>query len=342
MQMTSQKPGAWRAMASGAGVVLRRQRVLWWLFLANFITGVIAVLPVRLTLGRLLDHSLASQSLVDHFDLSAYLEVISSPQFSFGIFKNLSLLTSVIFVSIVLFAEAGVIQEFRQAAGLKGPARGQTGGEFFQACGAFLGRMARLLLWSLAPLAVLVLLFMAVLTAIQPIVDNSPSETTGIKLTLGSALILFLLFAAVRVWVSMAQIEMVAKGERVTRRILFGSARRLALGNFGKLYAIQFVTAIALLGVTVMGLVVWVKLVPPASVGLAFVVSELTLLLMLACRLWQQASLVIWYERWASLQPTPVEQPLSQPHEEVIVAATAPQDAPTAVDGSDGKPTEPA
>jgi hypothetical protein len=319
MQMTSQKPGAWRAMASGAGVVLRRQRVLWWLFLANFITGVIAVLPVRLTLGRLLDHSLASQSLADHFDLSAYLEVISSPQFSFGIFKNLSLLTSVIFVAIVLFAEAGVIQEFRQAAGLKGPARGQTGGEFFQACGAFLGRMARLLLWSLAPLAVLVLLFIGVLAGIvPPIADNSPSETTGIKLTLGSALILFLLFAAVRVWVSMAQIEMVAKGERVTRRILFGSARRLALGNFGKLYAIQFVTAIALLGVTVMGLVVWVKFVPPASVGLAFVVSELTLLLMLACRLWQQASLVVWYERWVSLQPVPpVQQPLSQPHEEV-------------------------
>ena len=87
MQTTGEKPGAWRAMSSGIGLVFQRQRILWWLFLANFVLGVIAVLPVRLTLGHLLDHSLASRSLADHFDLSAYMEVLNSPQFSFGIFR---------------------------------------------------------------------------------------------------------------------------------------------------------------------------------------------------------------------------------------------------------------
>ena len=77
MQTGGKKPGAWRAMVSGAGLVFQRQRVLWWLFLVNFVLGVIAVLPVRLTLGRLLDHSLASRPLADHFDLSTWFEMPS-------------------------------------------------------------------------------------------------------------------------------------------------------------------------------------------------------------------------------------------------------------------------
>ncbi len=325
MQTAGKKPGAWSAMAGGAWLVLRQQRVLWWLFLANFALGVIAVLPVHLTLGNLLNHSMASRPLADHFDLGAYIELISSPQFSFGIFRNLSLLTSLAFAFIVLFAEPGVIQEFRHAAGVNGPSRWQTAGEFFGACGEFLARMVRLLLWSLILLVAFVLYFFLV----SIIVPNSiSSEISGPRLALWLdllfLLLLFLPFVAVRLWVSMAEIDLVASEEQKAHRTLFGAARRLTFGNFGKLYAIQLVTAIATVAVTLVGLTIWVKFVPPSAVVWAFIVSETTLLLLLACRLWQRASLVIWYERWISLQPKPVEQSLPLLHQETTALPSDP------------------
>src|SRR5258708_7923051 len=210
METAGKKPGAWSAMAHGVGLVIRRQRVLWWLFLVNFVLGVIAVLPVHLTLGDLLNHSLASRSMADHFDLSAYIELVSSPQFNFGIFRSLSLFTSLVFAFIVLFAEPGVIQEYRHAAGANAPSRRQTAGEFFGACGEFLARMVRLLLWSLILLFVLVVYF-ALASIIVP--NSISSEMSGPKLAVEMdllfLLLLFLPFAAMRLWISMAEIELV-------------------------------------------------------------------------------------------------------------------------------------
>jgi uncharacterized membrane protein len=318
-------------MAFGMGLVLRRQRVLWWLFLVNLFLGFVAVLPVRLTLGHLLDHSLASRSLADHFDLSAFIEVLSSPQFNFGIFRSLSLLTSVAFALIVLFAEPGVIQEFRCGAGVNAPARGQTAGEFFGACGTYLLRMVRLLLWSILPLAVFALAFASAELIVAFVNEQGASEIIGFNLELLFGLILFLVLAGVRVWINMAEIELVASGEKVTRRMLFDNARTLTFGNFGKLYTIQLTTAFAVVAVTLLGLTIWIKFVPPAAVGMAFIVSETTLLLLLACRLWQKASLVVWYERWVSLQPKPVEEPVNpqiEPVEQLANVAVAVTAAP--------------
>ncbi len=293
-------------MVAGAGVVVRRQRVLWWLFLVNFILGSIAASPVRKAFGEVLDHSLASRALADHFDLSAYIELVNSPEFNIGIYRNLALLTGTLFALVVLFVEPGVIQEFRQAVGINVQGMFQTAGEFFGACGAFLLRLVRLLLWSVIPLGG-VFLFLAV-GVIQIPGDTSPSEITGYYATLLTGLLIFLVLAAVRVWISMAEIELVASGERKTRLTLFVAARKLTFGNFGKLYTIQLITSIAVILVTLLGLAIWVRFVPPAAVSLAFVVSEIILLMLLACRLWQKASLVVWYERWSAMQPKPVEQ----------------------------------
>jgi hypothetical protein len=345
MDVPGKQPGAWSAMASGLWVVIRRQRVLWWLFLVNFILGMIAVLPVRQTLGNLLDHSLASRPLADHFDLSAFIEVLSSPQFSFGIFRSLSLFTAVIFALVVLLAEPGVIQEFRHGAGVNTPARRQSAGEFFGTCGAFLLRMVRLLLWSIVPLA----LFAVLLAAAGPIIaivgEASSSEIAGFYTALLVGFILFLVLAAVRLWINMAEIDLLASGERKTRRTLFGAARKLTFSNFGKLYTIQLVTAIAVLAVTILGLTIWIKFVPPAAVGTAFIVSETTLLLLLACRLWQKASLVVWYERWVSMQPEPVEEPLPiiLQAEPITVAADSPVTVPATPEATpESAPAHPA
>src|SRR5205809_1095460 len=186
MDVPGKRPGAWSAMASRIVVVIRQQRVLWWLFLVNFILGVIAVLPARL----------------------------------------------------------------------------QTAGEFFGACGTFLLRMVRLLLWSIVSL----LLFAVLLAVAGPVLaivgEQSSNEITGLEVTLVVGFVLFLILAAVRVWINMAEIDLVAGGEQKTRRTLFGTARRRTFSNFGKLYTIQLVTSIAVLAVTFLGLAIWIDFVP--------------------------------------------------------------------------------
>jgi len=304
---------AWNAMVGGIRLIFKQQRVLWWLFLVNFGLGVIAVLPVRLALGDGLDHSLASSALTDHFDVAAYAEVVSSPRFNFGTLAAFSILTAVVFAMIALFAEAGVIQEFRQAAGVNAPPRKQTAADFFGACGLFYGRMIRLLLWSLLPLSLLVLSRFVLTKASNLIADRSSSEVTVMQLSAFSGLLFLLLFTAVRVWIIMAEIHTVAGGQRSTRRIFLKESRKLVIRNFRTLYVIQLVTTVLGLIVMLLGLAVWIKFVPPPHVFAAFLVSELTLLIVLGCRLWQRASLVMWYEcHRAELESKTAELSISQ------------------------------
>lgn len=320
MRTTRKNPTAWNAIIGGGGLVFKQQRMLWWLFLVNLGLGVMAVIPVRLALGNVLDHSLASSALTDHFDVTAYAEVIRSSKFNFSTLAAFSILISVMFALIVLLAEAGVIQEFRQAAGVNAPPRKQTAAEFFGACGLFCGRMIRLLLWSLLPLGVLGICRVVLTKASDLIADRSSSENTVIQLSILSGLVFFLLFAAVRLWVIMAEIHTVVSGQRITRRSFFQESRRLVVGNFGKLYVIQLVIAVLGLVVMFLGLAVWIRFVPPTSVFLAFLTSELTLVVMLGCRLWQRASLVVWYERHrAELGSTPAE-PLVSPLKQYLSA----------------------
>ncbi|HEV2989755.1 MAG TPA: hypothetical protein VG759_15030, partial [Candidatus Angelobacter sp.] len=210
-------------------------------------------------------------------------------------------------------------------------------------------RMVRLLLWSILPLALFGLLFASAQAIVGIVNEESASESTGFNLALLFAPILFLVLVGVRVWINMAEIELVASGDRVTRRALFDRARKLTFGNFGKLYTIQLVTALAVVAITLLGLAIWIKFVPPAAVGMAFIVSEATLWLLLACRLWQKASLVVWYEQWLSLQPKPTEEqaavqiePIEQFADRPVTVTAAPEVASSMAPPSDGETSGPA
>jgi hypothetical protein len=65
--------------------------------------------------------------------------------------------------------------------------------------------------------------------------------------------------------------------------------------DLGRLLASYVVTTIVAAIVLVAGLWVWMKFVPPASVIGAFLVSQLTLLLLLIPRFWQRGVAVTYY-----------------------------------------------
>src|ERR1051326_5708406 len=223
MQNSTKSRNAWQALAGGGRLVFRHQRLLWWLYSVNLALGLMNALPVKVALGGILDHSLASRALADHFDFMAYTEAIAAPGFNFKVFSIYSFLAAVLFCVFIVFMEPGILQEFRLAAGGNSPPTKQSSGEFFAACGSFFGRMIRLLLWSVIPLAAVGILRSSLLAALKPLAERSNGGVAGAKIALFVTLGMALVFLAVRAWITLSQIHLVANGEQATGRILFQS-----------------------------------------------------------------------------------------------------------------------
>ncbi|MGH9710080.1 MAG: hypothetical protein ACRD37_06005, partial [Candidatus Acidiferrales bacterium] len=66
--MAGQNSGAFLA---GAGLVWRRQRVLWLIFAVNLILALFSIRGIAGRTGDVLNHSLASDRLVHGFDVAA-------------------------------------------------------------------------------------------------------------------------------------------------------------------------------------------------------------------------------------------------------------------------------
>jgi hypothetical protein len=92
------------------------------------------------------------------------------------------------------------------------------------------------------------------------------------------------------------------------------------------------VTTIVAAMILVAGILVWMKLVPPASVFGAIVVSQLTLLLLLIPRFWQRGVAVSYYLQ-SMVQPVAVQSFAPAPviAESVIAPAVADPAAPSII-----------
>ena len=65
--------------------------------------------------------------------------------------------------------------------------------------------------------------------------------------------------------------------------------------NFARLFGTYVAISVVGLAILAGGIVLWNMIVPPSSVLGAFLVSQLTMLLLLATRFWQRASAVAFY-----------------------------------------------
>ena len=63
----------------GAGLVWRRQRILWWIFFINLVLAHFAVRGLVERVSPALVHSFASQRLVNGFDVTAIMELAVQP-----------------------------------------------------------------------------------------------------------------------------------------------------------------------------------------------------------------------------------------------------------------------
>ncbi len=294
--METQKGILWPA----AGMVFRRQLVLWWLYALNLLIMVVAALPVSRSLESL-DYSLLSERLVHGMDLGVLTAVLQKADVGFA-FSTASraLLPQVLYFVAALFLTGGILTVYAADG------RFNTG-EFFQACGVYFWRLVRLFLFlaiAMIPVGFIYTLWNSL--AVKLAVGTS--EKTSFWLTMSGYGLLLVLFVVVRLWFDMAQVRAVVEDERATRRTL-GPALRQIFGN-GRLFVYFVAPLVSGWILFAIGFWLWQK-VPGHRFGVTFVLWQVVILFWVGVRLWQRAAETIWYQRHRVVEPAPMVVPVA-------------------------------
>lgn len=280
-------------VAAGFSLLWRRQGVLWWVFVVNFVCGALGAVPAMMSLRRSLGHSIAGEKLIKGFDLGTLEELVRLPHINLMRQTVPSYIMAFLFLLFMLFVTGGILESYRQDSRL-------TAGEFFGASGAFFWRFFRLALISIIPFIVVSMIYQGLDKVADHFGDLAIADQVGIFLSLGAFVVFLLLALWVRLWFDVAQVRAVALNERGMWRDSW-RAWKLTWRNLRHLYrayvCISFVAWVTL----VLGLVIWAHL-GPTSTPLTFLVLELIVFAQLLTRLWQLSSATTWYAR----NPEPV------------------------------------
>ncbi len=292
----------------GAGLVWRRQRVLWWPYLVGLTLAHFAANATMERAGWLLDRSLATDRLLLHgFSFGAIVELMSGQQPTLS-FSHAGMHFGFMYFFFMLLATGGILEAYWRDATL-------TTMEFFQNGGRYFWRFFRLVLFllvALIPAGVIA----AITSSVADSVDKksiSPFPAVWIQVA-GAVIVLFLLMA-IRLWFDMAEVTAVAESETGAWRCL-KAGFRLLWHNFGSLFWLYFrISFLAWLGEAIL-LHTWVHHVKPEWTGVSFVLGQLIVLFWMGMRWWQRASEVLWYQAHGLedlLPRAPIDEPAPVP-----------------------------
>jgi hypothetical protein len=291
---------------SGAALVWKWQRLVWWVFAVCLIFAHFATQGMVDRAEGALNHSMASQRLVNGFDLASILTLQQLPESPLQIEGPTIVHFSVVFLVFMLFVTGGILAAYVLD-------EKPTTTVFFEACGRHFWRFFRLLIYLaivLLPIAGLAAATNAMYTHID---EQSISPYPADHFVQAAAVVILLLLIIVRLWFDMAQIIAVAEDERKMHRALrraFGLLRR----NFFSLFWLYLRVSIVAWLLFAFGLHVWMQHLKPQSTVAAFLVSQLMILTWIGTRLWQRASEAIWYRNYQANQvPEPAWTPAPAP-----------------------------
>jgi hypothetical protein len=289
------------SVRSSAGLVWRHQRLVWWVFAINMVIAWISSLPVRLTLGAVLDRSLESAKLVSGFDISTLVLLFERPEISMRSLAPGAAGAALLFLVYLLFIDGGLLVVFLDDRKL-------SRAEFFENSGLFFWRMVRLALYSLIPFGLLAAADGEIAVYASKLADDAPQERLGFFVNVGSKLVILCASLFVRMCFDLAQSELVRDNERGVLSVLSRSVR-LALHS-GRLFAGYIGIGLFAAATFGIGMGIWMYLPHSATVA-SFVVLELVVLTQIASRLWLKAASA----RWISLLPREAEFTLAPPDE---------------------------
>lgn len=291
-----------KTFLTGAALVWRWQRLVWWMFAVTLIFGFLSTQGMVDRASRTLNHSLASRRLVDGWDVSALIE-LGQLQNSPIEFQGPAVIHfSIVFAIFILFVTGGILATYvRDEKPRTAP--------FFEASGHYFWRFVRLLIYFAIVLLPIAAIGAGVGALYDHIDDSSLSPFPAVYFFVGSSVMIVLLLAIVRLWFDMAEIIAVADDERRMHKALRHAARVL-WHNFFSLLWLHLRIAVVGLALFAIGLCVWLTLLSPQSIIIAFLLSQLMILVWISTRLWQRASEALWYREYAQ---TSVQEPVWTP-----------------------------
>jgi hypothetical protein len=277
-----------KTFAAGAGLVWRRQRVLWWIYAVNLILGLFATGGMVERAGDVLNHSLAAARLVHGFDLSAIVELLSRPDDPLAA-GSTPLFFTFLFVAFMLFTTGGVLATYCRDERL--PA-----GPFFEACGYHFWRFVRLVVYFAIVLLPVGLLEYGAEHLYDRIDEKAISPFPAVWFFAAAAVVIVFLLMCVRLWFDIAQVIAVADDERRMHKALRRAATLLRQ-NFGSLFWLYF--RISIVGWVVFGIALqyWKNYMRPESLSAVLLLSQFMIVFWLSTRLWQRASEALWYRQ---------------------------------------------
>jgi hypothetical protein len=298
-------------VTAGFSLLWRRQGILWWVFVVNFVCGALGTLPAMLTLRRALAHSLAGQPLSKGFDVGMFVELIRLPNVRLMNTYTSSYIFAFLFLLFMLFVSGGILETYHLDRKL-------TTGDFFAASGAYFWRFVRLMLLSLIPFILVSMIYQGLMKVSDSVGDRAIADQVGIFLFWFAIAVFLLLALIVRLWFDIAQVRTLAQNERGMWRNTwkaFGITFRALPSLFWMYFRISLFAWVTL----IIGLVIWANL-PPTATPVTFVLLELILLAQLVARFWQLASAMTWYQGHAEVVPadsvdytTPQPQEVTEP-----------------------------
>jgi hypothetical protein len=275
-------------LGSGWGRVGRNKRYIIWFYLLNLTLAEFGAAAFRNQAHEVLDHSLHADRLLHGFSVGVLTEMLSQPEFGPTTASAMpAMYFGLLFFVVTALFLPGVLQGYASTYRLPRE-------DFFRACGRNLWRFIRVLLVAgIVMVPVTVALF-----GLHGVLEKKAAESTNELLLpevrLAGLVVIFLVMATLRIWFDLAQTDVVLSDQRAVRRSIAAGFRH-TWRHLGRLLTSYVLTTIVAAIVLVAGLWVWMKFVPPASVIGAFLVSQLTLLVLLIPRFWQRGVAVTYY-----------------------------------------------
>lgn len=275
-------------LSSGWDRVARNKRYVIWFYLLNLALAWFGAGGFGRQAEAVLDHSLQADRLLHGFDLGVLVEMFSRPEFgpteaSFASAFHFALL---FFVATALFLP-GVLQGYASTYRLPRE-------DFFRACGRNLWRFIRLMIVAGVVMGAVAGALFGLHGVLEKKAAESTNELLQPEVRFVGLFLIFLVMTALRIWFDLAQADVVLSDQRAVRRSI-GLGFRHAWRNMARLVGSYLATTIVAAIILVAGLWAWMRFVPPASVGEAFFVSQLVLLLLLIPRFWQRGIAVSYY-----------------------------------------------
>jgi hypothetical protein len=309
--MSGSKP---KTFSSGAGLVWKWQRLVWWVFAVGLILSLVGTRGMLDRVAGSIDHRMASSRLADGFDVSAIVALASTPEAPLQVTQSGSASTGIIFFIFMLFTTGGIIATYVRD-------ERPDVGNFFEACGYHFWRFFRLTIYLLIALIPVGIVGAIAAAANNSIDEKSISPMPAVHFAEVASVVVLFLLMVVRLWFDMTQVIAVAEDEKRMHKALRLSAVLVAK-NFFSLFWLYL--RISLVSWLLMGLAlyVWMAKLSPTSNIAAFLISQLAILFWIGTRLWQRASEAQWYREYRAA--VEVRQPVWTPAPVVVAAPTEP------------------